>query len=131
MNQSLLPKSNLKDIEFVDNMASKTWLIKNNKIIGMDDGLEAVKQSITMMLSIPRYDYVIYSWDYGHELNNLIGKDIEYAELEAPRLIKECLLQDDRISKVNNFIFTNTNDGLLVKFDVTTIHGTVESEVTI
>ena len=131
VNQSLLPKSNLKDINIMNTRANKTWIIRKNRIIGIGDGLDAIKQTITMMLSVPRYEYLIYSWDYGHELNNLIGKDVEYAKIEIPRLIKECLLQDDRISGVNNFTFTNTDKGLLVEFNVTTIDGIVESEVTI
>lgn len=131
MEQSLLPNSNLINVEVSNNQSSKTWLIKDNKIVGMVDSKEAIKQSIEIMLGVSRYEHLIYSWDYGQELNTLFGKDKSYIEIEAPRLIKECLLQDDRISSVDNFNFLQVDDGLLLKFEVMTINGIVKSEVTI
>lgn len=131
MEQSLLPNSKLLNMEISNNQSSRTWLIKDNKIVGMVDSKEAIKQSIEIMLGVSRYEHLIYSWDYGHELNTLFGKDKSYIEIEAPRLIKECLLQDDRISSVDNFNFLQVDDGLLLKFEVMTIDGIVKSEVTI
>ncbi|MCT4686090.1 DUF2634 domain-containing protein [Vallitalea sp.] len=131
MKQSLLPSSNLADIETTNNQPSKTWLVKDNKIVGYTDGKEAIKQSINMMLDTKRYDHLIFSWDYGQELNSLIGKYESYIKIEAPRLIKECLLQDDRISDVDNFTFTAVDDGLLIEFKVITAEGIIGSEVTL
>lgn len=134
MTQLLLPKSNLNNINYSTNniYSSKTWLIdSDNRILGFTNGKYSIQQSIQSMLQTPRYDYLIYSWNYGNELSMLIGKDKAYIEVEAPRLIKECLLQDDRISEVDNFSFADKGDGVLIKFEAITNEGVIESEVTL
>lgn len=130
MPQFLLPKSNLDTINIsLNSYPSKTWRINDGRIVGYTDGKEAIKQSIQAMLNTTRYDYLIYSWDYGHELTELIGKDKAYIEVKAPRLIKECLTQDDRISDTINFTFSNKGEGLLIEFEVITTEGVIKSEV--
>ena len=48
---------------------------------------------------------------------------------ELKRLIKEALIQDDRIEDVTNFEFTSLNNSLSVKFVVQTTNGVnIESE---
>ncbi len=129
MEQSLLPSSNLLEVETSSIQSSKTWFIKDNKVMGTTDGKEAIKQSIELMLGVSRYEHLIYSWDYGHELDTLIGKDRGYVEIEASRIIKECLTQDARISGVDNFTFKQLDEGLFIEFEVITSEGIIESEV--
>lgn len=77
MTQLLLPKSNLNNINYSTNniYSSKTWLIdSDNRILGFTNGKYSIQQSIQSMLQTPRYDYLIYSWNYGNELSMLIGK---------------------------------------------------------
>lgn len=48
---------------------------------------------------------------------------------ELKRLIKEALIQDDRIEDVTNFEFTNSKNSLNVKFTVQTTDGVnIEAE---
>ncbi|GAA0181418.1 DUF2634 domain-containing protein [Clostridium sediminicola] len=130
MPQFLLPQSNLDSIKVsLNSYPSKTWRIYDGRIVGYTDGKEAIKQSIQAMLNTTRYDYLIYSWNYGHELTGLVGMDKAYIEVLAPRLIKECLTQDDRISDTINFIFSNRGEGLLIEFQVITTEGIIKSEV--
>ncbi|MGD9678438.1 MAG: DUF2634 domain-containing protein [Vulcanibacillus sp.] len=131
MPQSLLPSSNLYDLDTSINKISpsKTWLVKNNRLLGFTNGQEAIKQSIQAMLSTSRFEHLIYSWNYGQELSKLIGKEKSFIKVEAPRIIKECLIQDDRISDVVNFVFSDTEDGLLIEFEVIASEGVIESEV--
>lgn len=131
MAQPLLPSSNLYDVDTSANNInpSKTWSIKNDRILGFTNGQEAMKQSILAMLSTPRYEHLIYTWNYGHELGKLIGKEKEYVRVEAPRIIKECLTQDDRIIDVVNFAFSEVDGGLVVEFEAITSDGVIESEV--
>ena len=74
-------------------------------ITGTIDQIQAVEQAVFLILTTERYQWLIFSWDYGVELQNLIGKDPEYCIPEIERRIREALLQDDRITAVENFEF--------------------------
>lgn len=64
-----------------------------------------MKQTIYCILNTERFEHLIYSWNYGIELKHLIGENTTFAIPELERVIQEALLQDDRISEVNNFDF--------------------------
>ena len=49
--------------------------IERTRIAGTCDGLEAVRQTVYKILNTERYAYIIYSWDYGVELQDLYGKN--------------------------------------------------------
>lgn len=112
---------------------SRTYKLLNNKIQGYIDGLESVKQAIYKVLSTERYEYPIYSFNYGIELESLIGKDPIYVQVELKRRIRECLLKDDRITDVDNFQFEVNGDEIKCTFDVHSIFGnfTASREVNI
>lgn len=112
----------------IETQPSKTYKIENNRIVGFCDGLEALKQTIFCILNTERFDYLIYSWDYGVELNNLIGKPRDFVIAEIKRVIKEALIQDDRIEDVTDFTFSNGKNYLNVKFKVKTVSGIIEAE---
>ena len=56
---------------------------------------------------------------------------MSYVIPETERRITEALTQDERISSVTDFEFEKTGKKLHAAFVVTTIFGTVESEVNI
>ena len=74
-------------------------------INGHVDELEAMHQVIYKILNTERYQYIIYSWDYGIETLDLFGEPISYVCPEIERRIIEALIQDDRIESVYNFEF--------------------------
>lgn len=112
---------------------SRTYKITGNRIQGYTDGLEALKQAIYKVLNTERYEYPIYSFSYGIELENLLGKDPVYVQIELKRRIRECLLRDDRITEVGNFKFEVNGDEIKCTFDVHSIFGnfTASREVNI
>jgi len=123
---SILPQGAIieNDLEVEEVIGpTKTYRIKDNKIVGFTDGKEALKQSIQLILNTERYEYLIYSWNYGSELNGLIGQQKDIAESEFRRRIREALSQDDRINNVDNFIFRYDKDGVEVSFTVFSIYG--------
>ena len=67
------------------------------------EGNEAIKVWIYKALLTPRYNYSIYSWDYGSELMDLIGKAYtpSLTKEEAKRYIKEALLINPYVLDVN------------------------------
>ena len=109
---------------------SNTFFIdfERGRISGFIDEKEAVKQAIMLILNTERYKFLIYSWNYGAELETLIGTHPDIVEDEAERLISEALLQDDRITAVYDFEFSRNRDTLLVNFKVNSIYGDIDVE---
>ncbi|NLY46760.1 MAG: DUF2634 domain-containing protein [Tissierella sp.] len=100
----------------------------NNRIVKNIDGLEAMKQAIYLILNTERYKYLIYDWNYGIELTDLLGKDKAYVYSEFKRRIREALMADERITDVTDFLFETLNKNtILVRFTVHTIFGDVET----
>lgn len=110
---------------------SKTYKINNNRIYGTVDDIEALKQAIYLILNVERYEHIIYSWDYGIELKNLFGKDTNYVIAELERVIKEALIQDDRINDVTDFEFETVKNKVHCTFIVKSIYGDLEMDKSI
>ena len=109
---------------------SKTYKLNtdNNRIIGYIDEIEALKQAVYLVLSVERYGYLIYSWNYGIELNDLFGKPTSYVLSELKRRITEALTQDDRIDSVDAFSFDVNKKKVHVAFTVHSTFGSFEAE---
>lgn len=127
----MIPETQIaKDFEF-EQQPSLTHKIdfKQNMISGFTDELDAVHQTIYMILNTERYQYVIYSWDYGIELADLCGEPVTYVCPELERRINEALTQDERILSTDNFSFDVSKKGKVhVAFVVNTIFGNTEIE---
>ncbi|MDU6361342.1 MAG: DUF2634 domain-containing protein [Clostridiales bacterium] len=95
------------------------------------EGKEALKVWIYKTLLTKRYRYLIYSWDYGQDLEEIIGQDYEKGLIvsEVERRIKDCLLINDKIKSCTNFNIQLINDQLNVEFKVNTIYGEVDINV--
>lgn len=103
--------------------------LESNLIRGYIDGQEAMKQAIFKILSTERYQYVMYSWNYGIELIDLYGEPVSYVCPELERRITEALTWDERIESVDNFEFDTSKKGeVLVTFTAHTIFGNVTAE---
>ena len=104
-------------------------VIDKDRINNYTDGLEALKQAIYLILSTERYKFVIYSWDYGVELCDLIGQPMPYVMSELPRRITEALTQDNRIEKVIDFEFEKNGKQLHTTFTVVSNVGEIPIEM--
>lgn len=93
---------------------------KDKVVTGYCDKKDSVMQAIYFMLTCERYQFPIYSTNYGVELKDLIGQPIGLVESEVRRRIEDCLKQDDRITKVDDFIFERNRHMLHVTFTVYT-----------
>ena len=124
----MIPKTIKINIE-TSEQPSLTYKIdfNKNKVIGKTDNLDAVEQAVFLLLKTERNYSEIYK-DYGIKTVDLIGKDIYLVISELKRRITEALLEDNRITEVSNFKFTENEDKLLVEFDVNTIYGIVHAK---
>lgn len=102
---------------------------ETDKIVNTCSDLEAVQQSVYKILNTERYDCPIYSWNYGVELKDLIGKPVNYCMAELERRITEALRQDDRVRDVYGFTFDEAKKGKIhMFFTVETTKGTFTTE---
>ena len=119
-----------KDFE-IEEQPSFTYKMQTdtNLVRGYTDGLEAVKQAIFKIIMTERYQYIMYSWNYGIELQDLFGEPVTYVCPELKRRISEALLWDERIRSVDNFAFDFPEKGIVhVEFLVHTIFGDMKME---
>lgn len=117
--------NNINELE--ENQPSFTYNIniETNRISGYIDNREAITQAIYLILQTERYESVIYNWYYGVELDSLIGKNRDFVNNEIQRMIKEGLLEDDRIIEVKDFDISYSKDTATVFFTVVSIIGDI------
>ena len=129
----MIPKIKTSADITVKELPTKTHrmeLYEGNYIIGFVDSLKAMEQAIYKIIRTERYKYIIYSWNYGIELEDLFGMPVEYCIVELERRISEALLQDNRITAVNGFEFdTESERGtvLIKKFIAESVFGEIQS----
>ena len=96
---------------------------------GKLDGIEAMKQSLFLALQTERFRYAIYSWNYGVEMQNLLGESMSpYLQARIQKAIEDALMADDRVLAVESFTFSKERHVLRVTFTVETTEGDIESE---
>lgn len=107
---------------------------ERKRISGKINNEEAVMQLVMKILYTERYAYVIYSSQYGVELDRLIGKEYDFIVSDLERTITEALLADDRILSITDFTTEQTEiDRMTVSFRVNTVIGAtnISTEVNI
>lgn len=128
----MLPQTDFEfDTDFeIQNQPSYTFKlnITDENIKGFVDDLQAVKQTIFLILNTQRYQYLIYNWDYGVEFDDLIGSEKNYAIVQIQNRITDALLQDDRIEAVVDFEFKTNKKSITAYFVVKTIFGDIETQ---
>ncbi len=92
------------------------------------EGLEAVKVWIWLVLQIPRYRHYIYTWDYGNEFEDLMGRSYtkEYIESQARRMTEDCLFINENIRGISDFSADMEKDVLTISFTAETIYGDID-----
>lgn len=97
---------------------------KDNIFLGKVDEEEALRQAILKIIHTERYEHEIYSWDYGIELQDLIGEQIPYVMSEIKRRIEDALTTDERIDSVEDFMVEQIEKrALYITFTVITTEG--------
>ena len=124
----MLPNAYIPEVH-TEEPPGVTWRL-GEETISFDriDGLEAVKQAVWLILNIERCRYVIYSWNYGVELEDLFGQPVSFVRPELERRIRQALTQDTRIRAVDGFSFERRGKALLCTFTVHTIFGSFRGE---
>ncbi|MEB5918204.1 DUF2634 domain-containing protein [Enterococcus innesii] len=117
------------DEEILAQIPSRTYRLQNGRIAGWIDELTAMRQAIEKVLHTERFTWLIYTDNYGVELKNLLGEDLDLVMAEMERIVRETLSVDERIIEIENFQVTQENrNTLLVSFFVITIFGSIQME---
>ena len=93
------------------------------------EGNEALRIWIWKALTTERFHYAAYSFAFGSEWQDqLIGHamDAEVRKLEMERFIVEALMVNPYIKRLDNFEFEESDTGLRVSFECTSIYGAEE-----
>lgn len=130
---ALIPSNTIsigQDVEIITHPTYTYYLdIENKKIVRHTDGKEAIKQAIFKILQTERYSFLIYDWNYGVELEGLLGKDPLFVLAEIERRVTEALLQDDRITSLSDFIINQIGGSdFIISFTANTTEGEVDIE---
>ena len=114
-----------KDVAWDFNLDKPILVNGEFKIV---EGNEAIQVWCYKALKTERFLYPIYSWDFGSELNELIGKPYskELVKSEAIRYIKEALMVNEYILDVNVSNVGFDGSKLTATATVTTIYGEVD-----
>ena len=113
---------------------TNTFMIdwSSRQISGMGSGLAAMRQAVDIILNTERFRWQIYSPNFGVELEEMIGEEYDYVTSEIARRVEDAFSTDSRVLSVGNFVFTDQGQGVLkCVFDVSTIFGPVQAEVTV
>lgn len=94
-------------------------------------GMEAVTVWAWLALHTPRFKYEIYTWDYGNEMESMIGKPFtdELKQAEAPRYVRECLMTNPYVTDVKNIEVSFTDDDVGITCTIVTVYGEVNIDV--
>ncbi len=116
------------DIEEIQ-LPSLTYRVVDGHIVGKIDERDAMVQAISKIMKTVRMRWEIYTKEYGHDLEDLIGKEMPYVMSEVERMITEALKGDDRVDEVN-FISTDQINATTVHITlkVSTLFGEIDTE---
>ncbi len=122
LNQAIF-KEQLLDYgrEWAFDFDQNKFILQNGSPI-IVTGLEALKIYIIKTLKTARYRYLIHSWEYGCEIEDVLGKTLHKDVLESviKNMITEALIYDERIDSITDFKVINTGSEVNVTFVVKT-----------
>lgn len=124
-------QSKISNEIITEEMTNKTWKVdfEKNRITEKIDGIESLKQAIYFILNTVRYENIIFSFNYGNELSNIIGHDFEFIKSEAERYVKEAILADSRFKEILDFDIQRSGvDSCSMYFKVVTNEGVISIE---
>lgn len=108
------------------------FVLKDGKLIEVD-GLEYLKIWIEKALRTVKDSLIYADTGYGSEHHSLIGRNFHpaFSRAEYERMIREALMQNNAITQVANFAFSQDGERLTIDFDVVSIFGSTSGEVTV
>ncbi|MBR5432149.1 MAG: DUF2634 domain-containing protein [Bacteroidales bacterium] len=121
-----LPIDTIEEAEEAPSLTYKLDL-NSGRIAGRIDGIEAVRQAIRKRIITPRFKCLIYSKQYGSEIEQAYIADgsttIDFIEATIEAYIKDALLPDTRIVSCYDFAVVQEEDRVYISFKCDTAYG--------
>ena len=120
-------------VEEAEEAPSLTYKLDLNKgrIVVKIDGIEAVRQAIRKAIITPRFKCLIYSNQYGSEIEQAYIADfatLDFIEATVEEYVKDALLPDTRILSCYDFSVSQEDEGVFIRFTCETIFGETKVE---
>ena len=125
----------IAQVEEAEEAPSLTYKLDLNKgrIVGKIDGMEAVRQAIRKAIITPRFKCLIYSNQYGSEIEQAYiagSATLDFIEATVEAYVKDALSPDTRILSCYDFTVTQQEEGVYITFKCDTVFGeTIIEEV--
>lgn len=97
------------------------------------EGIEAIKVWIWNTLHTERYRHAIYSWMYGVEYEQYIGRsmDSEYLQSDCRTETEDALMVSPYLKGIEDFSAAAEDDRLLIRFCAVTTLGRTEVSINV
>ncbi|QQE75224.1 DUF2634 domain-containing protein [Brevibacillus composti] len=117
---------------FLWDFAKGDFVLRDGHLVEVT-GIEYVKVWVEKALHTMKDSLIYEGTGFGSEHHTLIGQNFhpDFSKAEYERMIREALLQNSAITKVDNFSFDQSGSGLTISFDVVSIFGTTQGAVTV
>jgi len=119
---------------FLFDFSTGDFIVKDGKM-QVTEGLEALKVWVQKILKTEKFKFKIYETgevdEYGATLLDLVnsGHSRAFIQAEIQREITEALKRNSEILSIDSFNFSRDKRTLIVNFEVNSIYGTIEQEV--
>ena len=113
--------------EYEWDVETQDFVVRDGQI-KIVEGLPALKIWIYKTLLSQRGRYKAYTWNYGNDLDSLIGADLtrDVITSEAKRITEESLYVNKHIFNLKNFTAAMQDNQLTIKFTAETDSGDIE-----
>lgn len=117
-----------KGIVFQD-QPSLTWIADpvTHRLRGRGDNYEAVRQAVEVIVNVERFQWQIYTPNFGTDFDHLLGRDAGYVASELQRRLADAFLPDNRILGISDFAYTVRDTVLTASVTVNTVFGDVHT----
>ena len=132
MNLFPFMRSDIEEEHLITTYKEYEFDFNNSTLTGkILEGKEAIKMWIYKALLTTRYVHPVYSWDYGQDLDELIGQEyeVDYIKSEVERKVTECLMINPKITRCHSFDIDLITDTLHITFTADTTFGEVKINV--
>ena len=130
---AILPEGsvNLSQGVTIQNWPTRTYYVNpdTKHITGMADGIMAMRQAVEIIVNVERFFWQIYGPNFGMQWNGLIGRNHDYAAVEAQRRLRDAFSVDERIIDMRDYAYKSEGDKLNISFTVGTVYGDIEQNL--
>lgn len=128
----ILEQTQVTHKEFAFDFDKGEFTLKDGNLV-LVDGIEYLKTWIQHILRSKRGTLLYKESNYGSEYEYLIGQRLPTSMFmsELERMIRETLLQNDKIQDIENFNIERVKSRLIVSFDVSSDYGILNESVVI